>query len=960
MAIKRNKFFILVYFLGLLLFMNLSVFAQLSKVEPRKMFMEAESYMLFEEYPDALSLYVRLSNLYPENNNYNYKIGLCYLNLPTEKAKAVPYLEKAIRSTDPAFKEGNFKETKAPLEAYYYLGVAYRINNQLSKAIAAFKKFQRISNAKVYDEVLVSDEIKACETAMELRKKPVYFLETNLGNLINTRFSETNAVISGDESVLVFSRHLQFYDAIFCSRKVNGEWSDPVNLVPELGVDDKCYPTGLSYDGTELYIYRLDDYKGNIYVSTYSNGRWSKLVKLNENINTKYWESHASLSKDGKTLYFTSNRRGGYGGLDIYVSHRTKKYDWGPPTNLGPVINSAYNEDSPFISEDNKTLYFSSYGHDNMGGYDIFYSNWINGQWTTPVNMGYPINTTDDDLFFMPVKNGIYAYYSKYSGKGYGLKDIYRLEIFSDRHPRKIKIRGLVSLADKSAVAGKNIVIRIIDLQTHDTVGLLSPDTGGDYDFSAIPGNYDVQISGDGIQGLQQKLVVPKNITESELKISSVLSPSERTAEKISVSAIPSVQITPLELPLKSYDFTGKGPFKIDLKLKKNSKLVIDTYADSVLINSQTFDIKKNRFTYQFVPLEGKSILKLKLTDEDGNVQLGEITVNYKPEKAEVKEISTAPASGNMNTLVNTLVPYAKGGLKELLQHLDLKKENINNEAALIQYLKKEAESGHYSEQDILNMLTAYSANLSLHEFLNQLLIHSHGSLHNFLMTINPEALHLTNPEQLIHYLKTHAASQGYSYDDLISLLSEIASQGFSDVSDFRNALAKVSSPNLKAYLLSLPLGPENIKTVPQLIKNLLDHIPGKGFTRDDLISALQKLAMQNVINSYRIKMARLSSGQLSAALKNLDLSKENIFQFTDLIRWLDQNAGKLYSRDDLMETLLKLANFEKTNQQAVRSSGATQGTKFSMPYAVGIGGLFILLLILIALWRKKRKDKKA
>jgi len=197
---------------------------------------------------------------------------------------------------------------------------------------------------------------------------------------------------------------------------------------------------------------KLDNYVGNIYISHYSDGIWSPVEKLNENINDKYWESHACVTKDENTLYFTSNRKGGYEelNLDIYRSVKDSLGEWGPAVNLGPNINTEYNEETPFITEDGKTLFFSSYGHFNTGGYDILYSTLLDsGEWSKPLNMGYPINTPDDDLFYAPVGNGNFAYYSQYTNKGMGERDIFLLEIFSEEHPRKFKLSGIVSIKDK-------------------------------------------------------------------------------------------------------------------------------------------------------------------------------------------------------------------------------------------------------------------------------------------------------------------------------------------------------------------------------------------------------------------------------------------------------------------------------------------------------------------------------
>jgi hypothetical protein len=185
----------------------------------------------------------------------------------------------------------------------------------------------------------------------------------------------------------VYSVQLQFYTAVYFSSKQNGSWSIPANINPDLGVDTDCYPVGISYDGKELLLYRSNEFLGDIYSSRFINGKWSKIKKLNGNINTRYWESHACLSRDGKKLFFTSNRKGGSGGLDIYISTRKNVTDdnWGSARNLGTVINSPLNEETPFITSDDQKLYFSSLGHNGMGGYDVFVSEALNdGGWEKP------------------------------------------------------------------------------------------------------------------------------------------------------------------------------------------------------------------------------------------------------------------------------------------------------------------------------------------------------------------------------------------------------------------------------------------------------------------------------------------------------------------------------------------------------------------------------------------------
>jgi hypothetical protein len=201
----------------------------------------------------------------------------------------------------------------------------------------------------------------------------------------------------------------------------------PENITPQLLSDGDQYVTDLSYDGKTLLLTKEDEFNSDIYISHYEDNRWTVSRPLGPNVNTKYWESHACLSKDGKKLYFASNRKGGVGSMDLYVSELTDAGIFGPAKNL-TELNTELNEDTPFITENGKLLFFSSQGFVNMGGYDIFRSELeANNKWAVPENMGYPINTTDDDLFYFPVNNNRSALYSRIDESGFGGMDIYEV-----------------------------------------------------------------------------------------------------------------------------------------------------------------------------------------------------------------------------------------------------------------------------------------------------------------------------------------------------------------------------------------------------------------------------------------------------------------------------------------------------------------------------------------------------
>lgn len=397
-----------------------------------EMLVEAESYYMYEEYKEALHLYRLLQDQFPQHYGIKYRIGQCLTELPYNKEKSIDFFQKAAEHVDTnnTCQEISLKQPCVPVDIFYYLGNAYRINNQLNKAIKQYKTFIEIGDPSTFDMSLAKEQIQACNNAKQLMKHPLKIKWSILGENINNNFANTRPVISGNDSVMVYTSKLKFYDAIFCSRKNNGQWSKPQNIIPQLKVDDNTYPTSLSYKGNILYLYRNEDYGGDIFVSHFRNGRWSEVKQLDEPVNTKYWEAHACITKDTSTLYFTSNRKGGHGGLDIYKVTRNEKGEWTNPVNLGDTINTPYNDRAPFITSDGTTLFFSSYGHYNIGGYDIFKAQKKSRHWSTPVNMGYPMNTTDDDLFYMPINKGKKGYYSTYKpDEGYGKEDIYFLEI---------------------------------------------------------------------------------------------------------------------------------------------------------------------------------------------------------------------------------------------------------------------------------------------------------------------------------------------------------------------------------------------------------------------------------------------------------------------------------------------------------------------------------------------------
>jgi len=407
---------------------SISIYSQENK-NLQDTFLEAEYFFMNEDYSDALTYYAQLYEKLPDNSNLAYRIGVCYLNIPGKKNLSVDYLETASKNMSAKHKDGTINQLAAPYDALYELAKAYRINYKFDKAKEALMRYSETllpDDRENFD--FIKHDIEVCDMAKELISKPITYSEENIGNLFNDEKANFNPLISADGKSFAYMVSLKFYDAVMYSRLVNGKWTAPINITPELQSDGDFYISCLSADGKLLLLSKDDNYNSDIFSSTLNGISWTKTVKLNKNINTKYWESHGFISEAGDQIIFASDRPGGFGGLDLYISHKVKG-DWGPAVNLGPEINTQFNEDRPFFINNGKTLFFSSQGHENIGGYDLFRSELqSNGLWSKPKNLGYPINTPDDNIFFMPIGDGKSGYYSIFKEAGSsGKEDIYKI-----------------------------------------------------------------------------------------------------------------------------------------------------------------------------------------------------------------------------------------------------------------------------------------------------------------------------------------------------------------------------------------------------------------------------------------------------------------------------------------------------------------------------------------------------
>jgi tetratricopeptide (TPR) repeat protein len=396
----------------------------------KRIFVDAEYFLLYEDYRDALPLFLELHGAFPRNANIAYRIGLCYLHLPNEKHKSIPFFELALTNISQTYNEGHFTEVQAPIEAHLYMGKAFRVLQDFDNAIESFNKYKNLlSEHQTHEQIIINREIIAIENAKALIENPISVRFSSVGRNISTRFAELYPVVSADNNTLIYTSVQQFYNAILISKRRANVWGNPVNINAQMIADGPIVTVGISADGRNLLLVRNDYDIYNIYTSRLDTVRnvWSPIVKLPKEINSRSKENFAAYSPSGDTIIFSSNRTGGAGGYDLFMSRRTAT-GWSEATNLGDDLNTPFDEIAPTISRDGKKLYFSSKGHNSMGGYDIFVSHFKNGKWQKPLNIGYPFNTTDDDVFYFPLGDGSKGYVSRFLPNGSGENDIYFVE----------------------------------------------------------------------------------------------------------------------------------------------------------------------------------------------------------------------------------------------------------------------------------------------------------------------------------------------------------------------------------------------------------------------------------------------------------------------------------------------------------------------------------------------------
>ena len=482
-----------------------------TQAQGNKSLADAQRYFGIKNYEQALPLYLEAIKSGVKDPSAFYQAGICY-----QKSQDLNEQVKAILLFEEALKDGK----TAPVSLNFELADLYLKNEQVEKASESLSKYKSLTKADKKAQTEADRLIQVCHNAMALMSVPRDFKVHPFSGLVNSKYTEYNPVVSADESVMAFTALRpntgktrsgdKFIEEIYISYNQSGSWTEP--KIVTVASDYNVGTAGISADGQKMIIFigGIDD-PGSLFQIIKSGEGWSKPSILANTINSKYLESTASITPDGKVIYFASNRQGGMGGLDIWKIEMKSAGVWTAPVNLGPQINTKDNEDAPFIHPDQKTLFFTSDGHNTIGGRDIFQTKLINNKWLNPENMGYPVNTTANDNYFTMIADGTRAYFSSDRKGGQGAQDIYYLEM----PPNSANI-PLTLLKGKilNGETGKPMPTKmyVVDKDTKkDLEFVYDPDpVTGNYLIILPPSkNYDIIIESEGFLPYTLNVNVP-------------------------------------------------------------------------------------------------------------------------------------------------------------------------------------------------------------------------------------------------------------------------------------------------------------------------------------------------------------------------------------------------------------------------------------------------------------------
>ncbi|PLW94856.1 MAG: hypothetical protein C0592_01565 [Marinilabiliales bacterium] len=577
------RYFALIFITTFLL--SSGIQAQRNEFVPEGSLKAARGYFQFQNFKDALAEYLKLSEDDSTNLEYHHNIGLCYLYTNIDKTKAIPYLEWVVA------------QEKFDPNAWYDLGRAYQYAYRYDDARKAFKKFIA-TGEKDMNPISAKRQLIICDNAEKLIASPLDVTITNMGEMINSPYPDFNPFILQDESYLVYvsKRNNNLggwidYDGyntadIYHSSKNGRSWkksrgiSNTINtyLVEEI--------VGMTPDGEIMFVYMDNEYAmADIFYSEKRGRSYKRPEPMGMYVNAKSFEGGATISQNKKILFFSSDREGGNGGMDLYMAFQLPTGEWGDPTNLGNHINTEYDEDFPYLAPDGKTFLFASTGHSSMGGYDIFKCTWDKKTKTfsEPVNLGYPINTPEDNTTISFSESMRHAYISALMPGGYGDLDIYRVT-FNDVEPKKCFLSGTIMTIDSIPLFEKYnmLLAQKEELQAEFDTLISQMDMQEEIDTAAVetmrPGIFaELELLNEQTKELPQ--VVIKVINKNTKKTQGIYRPNKNTGKYIII------------VPPGTYDVTFSCPGYQEVS---KEYFFIDDESNSVLNNEHIILIPNN------------------------------------------------------------------------------------------------------------------------------------------------------------------------------------------------------------------------------------------------------------------------------------------------------------------------------------------------------------------------------
>ncbi|NEM98337.1 OmpA family protein [Pontibacter burrus] len=581
----------------------------------RKLIRSGNKLFAKENYRAAVPFYEQVLANDPNNAQALYYAGISYMTF--DKEKAADYLYRAQKI-----------KPNVDRDISYWLGRADHINYRFDSAIEHFQEAQK--NLRRRDEERREELAMLIQHARNAKREvanPKDIFVKNLGGVVNSAYSEHSPVISSDDNYLLYTsrsseatggtpaRDGEYYEDIFESTRIGeDEWSPTRRVAGALNSASHDASIQLFDNDTKLLLYRADN-NGDIMVSErQADGTWGEPKSIGPNINTKHYESDAYITKDGKTLFFSTSAYSEYGDLDIYVSQRQADGSWGTPRNIGNTINTPFDDDSPYFSEHNGTLYFASTGHNTMGGYDIFASKYdsVARRWAKPVNLGAPVNTPDDDTYYRLSPDGSYAYLSSYRIGGYGEKDIYTINYI-----RNVRVQGQVfSKLDSLAIPGVELIFNGLqaDKRPISYRDVTRPDSAF-YQVDVLSGrNFQIQVSKDG-----------KLITTEEMEIPMVLNDTTVITRNFYIDYVDTtavragmLAVKPIYFDTDEYTLRPESVNELDrvvayLKANPLVNLSIEGHCDSRASDEYNMVLGANRANAAYDYLKSKGISERRL-----------------------------------------------------------------------------------------------------------------------------------------------------------------------------------------------------------------------------------------------------------------------------------------------------------------------------------------------------------